>query len=71
VDFAMVPLMLGLWGDRWLPLEGGPAIVRFHSKCGNPLDVSLMCSHCDEELLPDEVQFSDEDADVNPETLSG
>jgi DNA-binding HxlR family transcriptional regulator len=59
LDFAMVPLMLGLWGDKWLRRPEGPATVRLHERCGQALDVRLTCSACQADLEPDAVRFQE------------
>jgi DNA-binding HxlR family transcriptional regulator len=64
MDFAMVPLMLGLWADKWLPLPlGGPSIVRIHSACGKPVQVQLICDSCENPLEFDGTVFQEEQID--------
>jgi DNA-binding HxlR family transcriptional regulator len=50
----LFPIMLALyqWGDRWA--VDTPAITRRHS-CGQPLQVDLICHHCDQPVTPDSI----------------
>ena len=57
ISFYQVPLMLALWGDKWLPSPSGAPFVRVHDSCGKRLKVTPSCSHCGEELKQSEVQF--------------
>ncbi len=60
LDFAMVPLMLGLWADKWLTADANkPTIVRTHNICGNRVKVHVRCESCNQELRHGEIQFQE------------
>jgi DNA-binding HxlR family transcriptional regulator len=52
----LYPVILSLmqWGDRHLPLDGGPPMRLEHS-CGHPLEHEWVCTHCGNEIDPREV----------------
>lgn len=66
-DFGMVALMLGLWGDKWLPLAAGPTILRLHAHCGKLVGIRLDCAACQKELTRENVLFRDS----GPRSLPG
>jgi hypothetical protein len=47
---ALVALMR--WGDKWLSEDGRPPLVLTHKTCGEPVDQSFICWHCDETVTP-------------------
>jgi DNA-binding HxlR family transcriptional regulator len=47
---ALVALMR--WGDKWLAEDGRPPLVLTHKACGEPVDQSFICWHCDETVTP-------------------
>jgi DNA-binding HxlR family transcriptional regulator len=51
---ALVALMR--WGDRWLSEDGRPPLVLTHKTCGEPVDQSFICWHCDETVTPNGLQ---------------
>jgi DNA-binding HxlR family transcriptional regulator len=57
IEFYQVPLMLALWGDKWLPSAAGAAFLRYHDHCGKALTVKPLCNHCGEELRQQEIDF--------------
>lgn len=62
LDFAMVPLMLGLWADKWLSSNSErPAIIRIHNICKKPVKVNLYCASCKEPLKHGEIEFCEEE----------
>ena len=63
IAFYQVPLMLALWGDKWLRPKEGPAFLRFHDHCDRPLTVKPICNHCGDELHRDEIAFESSDGD--------
>jgi len=46
---ALSPTLVALmrWGDEWLS-EDGPPTTLVHDACGEPLDQTFVCWHCDE-----------------------
>ena len=50
---ALSPTLVALmrWGDDWLS-DGGPPTVLVHDACGQPLDQTFVCWHCDETFSP-------------------
>jgi DNA-binding HxlR family transcriptional regulator len=52
LDFYQIPLMLALWGDRWLPVEEGDIYIRTHINCGNRLQIKPVCGDCEAEIKP-------------------
>ncbi|WP_405240715.1 winged helix-turn-helix transcriptional regulator [Lentisalinibacter orientalis] len=57
IAYYNVPLMLALWGDKWLPTRSGLPFLRYHETCGHALGITPYCQHCDEELVRGEVRF--------------
>ncbi len=57
IAFYQVPLMLALWGDKWLPNDAGATFIRYHDNCGEKLTVKPLCNHCGEELCQDNIDF--------------
>ena len=57
IAFYQVPLMLALWGDKWLPSDAGVAFMRYHDHCGQPLTVKPVCNHCGDELEQADIDF--------------
>ena len=57
LDFYQIPLMLALWGDRWLPVAEGDIFVRTHLNCGERLMIKPVCSDCKEEIKAGEFQI--------------
>lgn len=49
---ALVALMH--WGDKHLHPEGAPTVL-VHKACGHPLDLELVCWHCDEVITPTQI----------------
>ena len=47
---ALVALMR--WGDQWLAGDTGPPLILTHARCGEALDQSFICWHCDETVAP-------------------
>ena len=47
---ALVALMH--WGDKWLAEDGRPPLVLTHKRCGEPVDQSFICWHCDSTVTP-------------------
>jgi DNA-binding HxlR family transcriptional regulator len=57
IAFYQVPLMLALWGDKWLPVDEGAAFVRIHDHCGKNLTVKRLCDHCGDELRKEDIDL--------------
>ena len=57
IAFYQVPLMLALWGDKWLPSDEGPVFLRYHDHCGKDLTVIPLCDHCGDELKQSDIEF--------------
>ena len=53
---ALSPTLVALmrWGDDWLS-DDGPPTVLVHDTCGQPLDQTFVCWHCDETFSPAEI----------------
>lgn len=54
------PVMLALmeWGSLWSTEHLDSPINLVHRPCGRPLKMQIVCSACDQELLPKEVTFT-------------
>ena len=52
VDLSPALVALMRWGDHWLAPEGKPPTVLTHRACGNPLDQTFICWHCDQTITP-------------------
>ncbi len=48
VDLYPILVTLMQWGDRYLTVDRGPAIVLEHKACGHETRPELVCSHCGE-----------------------
>lgn len=60
-DFALVPLMMGLWADKWLsPTDQPLPISRLHAICGKRVKVNLLCGSCGKPLKHGEIHFHEE-----------
>jgi len=44
--FFPVVVSILMWGERWFPASGGPAVVATHRACDNPFLPELACSAC-------------------------
>jgi DNA-binding HxlR family transcriptional regulator len=53
-DLYPVILSLMQWGDKHLPVDGGPPMPLEHN-CGHPLEHRWDCVHCGNEISPREV----------------
>jgi DNA-binding HxlR family transcriptional regulator len=53
---ALSPTLVALmrWGDDWLS-DDGPPTVLVHETCGQPLDQTFVCWHCNETFSPGEI----------------
>jgi DNA-binding HxlR family transcriptional regulator len=47
VDFYPVITSLMAWGDRWMPIDGGPPVTLVHD-CGHDMHPEMTCPHCGE-----------------------
>lgn len=45
------------WGDRWLSDGDGPPVGLFHRPCGHDAEVDVVCGHCRQTLVDDDLQF--------------
>jgi DNA-binding HxlR family transcriptional regulator len=61
IAFYQVPLMLALWGDKWLHPDAGAAFMRYHDHCGQSLTVKPVCNHCGDELRHEDIDFESTD----------
>jgi DNA-binding HxlR family transcriptional regulator len=45
----LYPVLLALleWGDQWFADTKGPPLLLSHVPCGAPLQLTILCSHCD------------------------
>ena len=57
IAFYQVPLMLALWGDKWLAVDEGAAFIRVHDHCGKNLTVKRLCDHCGDELRRSDIDL--------------
>jgi len=48
------------WADRWLIDEGESPLYLRHIPCGEPLVSEVVCSECEQPLIPSEVSFDKE-----------
>jgi DNA-binding HxlR family transcriptional regulator len=55
LDLWPTIVMLMQWGDRHLPLAGGPPVTLTHRGCGGELDAHLSCGRCGKPLAPRDV----------------
>lgn len=57
MDYYPVLVSLLVWGDRWYPQPKGPPLRLFHRDSAQPLDPVMVCSHCQQPLLPERVRY--------------
>ena len=51
VDLSPALVALKRWGDKHLA-GGDPALIFVHDLCGEPLDQTFVCWHCDQTVTP-------------------
>lgn len=49
-DLSPVLVALMHWGDRHTAPASGPPVELVHRECGHPIEVRLVCPHCDAAL---------------------
>ena len=56
---GLYPILIAYWswGDKWLPKEKTAKIKMRHETCGETMTPTLVCSHCQESLSPQDVQY--------------
>ncbi|MBI3686987.1 MAG: helix-turn-helix transcriptional regulator [Actinobacteria bacterium] len=54
-DLWHVLTALRQWGDRWVAPDG-PPVRLLHERCGRTVTAVPVCSHCGEELRPQELR---------------
>jgi hypothetical protein len=42
------------WGDTWYAEEGPPTLL-VHQTCGTPLDQTVHCSHCHQDITAQQI----------------
>ena len=57
LDLYPVLTALMAWGDRWMPVEGGPPVTLTHD-CGRTMLPEFVCPHCHEPATPTRVRAS-------------
>jgi DNA-binding HxlR family transcriptional regulator len=57
VDLSPALVALMRWGDKHLA-EGDPPLVLLHDECGQPLDQTFVCWHCDRTVTPGGIRSS-------------
>jgi DNA-binding HxlR family transcriptional regulator len=55
-DLYPVILALLLWGNRWMPTEGGPPIRHRHRSCGHLVQPRFVCPECQEPIQPRDME---------------
>lgn len=45
------------WGDRWLSTGNGAPVGLYHRPCGHDAEVDVVCGHCRQRLVDDDLQF--------------
>jgi DNA-binding HxlR family transcriptional regulator len=51
VDLSPALVALMRWGDKHLA-QGSPPLTLLHDACGQPVDQSFVCWHCDQTVTP-------------------
>ncbi len=59
MDFAKIPLMLGIWADKHLPPSAGPVYLRRHRLCKQVLNIEVGCHECGGSLDAGNITFQD------------
>jgi DNA-binding HxlR family transcriptional regulator len=54
-DLSPALIALMRWGDRWYANGEAPRVL-VHDTCGEPIDLSVHCRACDEELSPAQIR---------------
>ena len=57
LDLYPVLTSLLAWGDRWMPVDGGPPVTLVHD-CGQHMLPQLVCPECREPATPRRVRVS-------------
>ena len=55
-DFFPVIAAIMRWGDTWLGDDAGPPVVLHHRSCDHDMQAEVVCSHCGEPLVLDDVR---------------
>lgn len=70
-DIYASTVALHEWANRWLIGQGEPPLKLKHKPCGKPLESELVCSECDQALIPTNVVYvSDVPGKTTPQTGS-
>jgi DNA-binding HxlR family transcriptional regulator len=57
-DLWLVLTAMRQWGEKWEPLEAGPATVLEHAGgCGEPMQVVPVCSECGEVVVREDLRI--------------
>jgi len=54
-DLSTALIALMGWGDRWYAAEGAPTVL-LHEDCGTPIEQTVRCPHCDEQVNPGRIK---------------
>ena len=57
VDLSPALVALMKWGDKHLA-GGQPPVSLVHESCGEPLDQTFVCWHCDQTVTPGQIRSS-------------
>lgn len=65
VDLSPALVALMRWGDKHLT-DGEPPLTLLHETCGQPLDQTFVCWHCDQTVTPGGIRSSRQDLRETP-----
>jgi DNA-binding HxlR family transcriptional regulator len=57
VDLSPALVALMRWGDKHVS-DGDPPLTLLHDSCGQPLDQTFVCWHCDQTVTPGGIRSS-------------
>jgi DNA-binding HxlR family transcriptional regulator len=60
IDLSPALVALMRWGDKHLA-HGDPPLTLLHEVCGQPLDQTFVCWHCDQTVTPGGIRSSRQD----------
>lgn len=56
LDLFLPLIQMMRWGDRWI--EHSPPLILTHRTCGKDFQPLLVCDHCHERLVPQDVRYT-------------
>ena len=61
IDLYPIILAMMQWGDKWMDDGQGPPLILYHKACGHRLFPVMRCQHCGEEVLAQDIEYTNRD----------